>query len=314
MPAATLETPVAFLVFNRPDTTARVFEAIRAARPRTLLVVADGPRRDRPEEAERCREVLAIVDRVDWPCEVLRNLSPDNLGCGRRIASGLSWVFEQVERAIILEDDCLPHPDFFGFCTALLERYAEDPRVSMIGGTNFLGGGLAPEVTESYVYSRYFPVWGWASWRRAWARYDFAMSGWPALRDADALWSFYSQPFMREYMAALFDLVHSGRIDTWDVQWFHGCLFDNALSVIPRRNLVSNIGLTGAHTTSYDARDHELPVFPLEPGGLVAPRWFRPEARYDRTFFVRNFRRRRRIGRRVRDALRAFLDDDKVVR
>src|SRR6185295_3256318 len=127
-----LETPVAFLIFNRPDTTARVFEAIAAARPRTLLVVADGPRADRAAEAEQCRATRAIIDRVDWACEVLVNYADENLGCKRRVSSGLTWVFEQTSRAIILEDDCLPHPTFFRYCEELLDRYEDDERVMSI--------------------------------------------------------------------------------------------------------------------------------------------------------------------------------------
>lgn len=303
-----VETPVALLVFNRPDTTARVLEAIRAARPRTLLVVADGPRADRLGERERCAEVRALLDRVDWPCDVRRNYSETNLGCGRRISSGLAWVFEQVERAILLEDDCLPHPDFFRFCETLLERYADDERVMMIGGTNYLRGEL--EVPSGYVFSRYFAIWGWATWRRAFAKYDFEMRHWPALREAGALASVYRQGFMQEHFTKLFDLVHGGAVDTWDVQWFHTCLFESGLSVTPRRNLVSNIGLVGTHTSDQRSPNHELPVFPLDPGELVAPPLVHPERRYDEVMFERVFARRRstlrerltRIARRLAPA------------
>jgi hypothetical protein len=285
--AAPLETPVAFLVFNRPDTTARVLGAIRAARPRKLLVIADGPRPDRPGEAERCAAVRALVDQVDWPCEVKRSFSDVNLGCGRRISSGLAWVFAEEERAIVLEDDCLPHPDFFPFCERLLDRYADDERVAMIGGTNFLLDELR-DLPSSYFFSRYFAIWGWATWRRAWARYDFRMSHWPALREVGALATLYRQPFMQAHMARVFDLVHGGEIDTWDVQWFHACLFDNGLSVTPRANLVSNIGHVGTHTSD-DRSNHDLPVFGLGAGELVAPPLVFPERRYDEEMFRRQF-------------------------
>ena len=115
-----IRTPVAFLVFNRPDTTERVFEAIRLARPPKLLVVADGPRAHRPDDDTKCQATRAIIERVDWPCEVLKNYSEANLGCRTRVSSGLDWVFSTVEEAIILEDDCLPHPTFFRFCEELL--------------------------------------------------------------------------------------------------------------------------------------------------------------------------------------------------
>jgi hypothetical protein len=304
-----LEIPVALLVFNRPDTTARVFEAVRQARPRTLLVVSDGPRSDRPGEAERCAEVRSIVERVDWPCEVRRDISPTNLGCGRRISSGLDWVFREVDRAIVLEDDCLPHPDFFRFSATLLERYADDERVMMLGGTNFLGDRFPAEA--SYLFSRYFPVWGWATWRRAWAKYDFGMTAWPALRATAQVASFYPQPYVREHVIDIFDAAHRGAVDTWDYQWFHACLFNGGLCAIPRRNLVSNIGHAGAHPNVLALL--ELPVFPLEPGELVGPRLVFPDRRYDDAILALKFKRRRKLKRRLRDAIRAFLSNGEGV-
>jgi hypothetical protein len=152
-----LKTPVAFLVFNRPESTIKVFEEIRRARPPRLLVAADGTRADRPGEAEKCAAVRAIIDTVDWPCEVLKNYSDVNLGCKVRVSSGLDWVFEQVEEAIILEDDCLPHPTFFRFCEELLERYRYDERVGIISGDNFLFG--VRRTQDSYYFSRYAHIW-----------------------------------------------------------------------------------------------------------------------------------------------------------
>ena len=176
-----LETPVAFLVFNRPHTTDKVFSEIAAANPRKLLIVADGPRPDQPGEAERCVAVRAIVDRVDWDCEVLTNYSDINLGCKARISSGLDWVFDTVEEAIVLEDDCLPHPSFFRFCEELLVKYRDDERIAQIGGVNFQSGRR--RTNYSYYFSRYAHIWGWATWRRAWRHYDVALKAWPLIRD-----------------------------------------------------------------------------------------------------------------------------------
>jgi hypothetical protein len=176
-----IKTPVAFLVFNCPDTTIRVFEEIRCARPPKLLVVADGPRADRPGEADKCQAVRAVIETVDWPCEVLKNYSDVNLGCKIRVSSGLDWVFEQVEEAIILEGDCLPHPTFFRFCEELLETYRDDERIGMISGDNFQFGRKRGDA--SYYFSRYNHIWGWASWRRAWQHYDRNMAIWPKFRD-----------------------------------------------------------------------------------------------------------------------------------
>lgn len=285
--APPLTTPVAFFVFNRPDTAEQVFAAIRAARPTRLLVVADGPRPDRPDEAERCRQARALVDRVDWDCEVTTNFSEVNLGCKKRLSSGISWVFEQVEAAIILEDDCLPHPSFFPFCQAMLERYRDDERVMMIGGTNYLLDEL--DVEESYVFSRYFAIWGWATWRRAWRLYDIEMSEWPALKASDALALWYPEGYMRAHIGHMFDEGHAGRINTWDIQWFYTCLFNSGLSIVPRVNMISNLGAIGTHTSG-DTSNNYFPLFALDAADLRHPRRVFPSSAYDPVFFRRKFR------------------------
>src|SRR5262249_5875156 len=178
--AAPLRAPVALFLFSRPDTTRLVFDAIRQARPARLYLVADGPREDRPEEAERCRVARALCARVDWPCEVHTQFSETNLGQRRRLESGLRWLFANVDEAIVLEDDCLPDPTFFPYCQDLLERYRDEPGVLAIAGSNSQYGLHAG--TSSYFFSRYPLIWGWATWRRAWRLYDEAMSRWPAVR------------------------------------------------------------------------------------------------------------------------------------
>ena len=161
-----LQVPVAFIIFNRPDTTSRVFAEIARARPSKLIVVADGPRAEFPGEAELCARARAVIDAVDWKCEVVTDFSDRNLGCRARVSSGLDFVFSQVEEAIILEDDCLPHSSFFPFCESLLQKYRDEDRVMAISGDNFHRGCRYTDF--SYFFSRFVHIWGWASWRRAW--------------------------------------------------------------------------------------------------------------------------------------------------
>ncbi|MFA4828256.1 MAG: hypothetical protein WC855_04715 [Thermodesulfovibrionales bacterium] len=245
-----LETPVAFLVFNRPDATARVFEAIRAARPPRLLVVADGPRVDRPGDTEKCQATRAILQRVDWPCEVLTNYSDVNLGCKGRVSSGLDWVFRNVEEAIILEDDCLPHPTFFRFCEELLEKYRDDERVMMISGDNFQFGNK--RTPYSYYFSHFTHIWGWASWRRAWKYYDVNMKLWPEIRDHGWLYDVMGNARSAEYWSGIFNKVYDNKINTWDYQWTFACWVQNGLTVLPNNNLISNIGFyhEATHTST----------------------------------------------------------------
>jgi len=278
-----LKTPVAFLVFNRPDTTQQVFTAIRQARPETLLVVADGPRPDRYGEADLCAATRAIIDQVDWPCDVLTNYADSNMGCKQRISSGLDWVFGQVEEAIVLEDDCLPHPSFFPFCEQLLERYRDDERVMMIGGTNYLLDRLV--VPESYFFSRYFAIWGWASWRRAWGKYDIAMKEWERFRSENQVKSFFSQKFMQRYVTDMFDAAYQNRINTWDIQWFYSGLFNNGMSAVSKVNLISNIGICGTHTSG-DTSNNFFPTYDIEVDDLKHPCQVYPNFVYDDELFT----------------------------
>jgi hypothetical protein len=269
----TIETPVAFIIFNRPDTTEQVFQAIRQAQPPKLLVVADGPRADRPGEAEKCAAARAVIDQVDWDCEVLRNFSEVNLGCKRRVSSGLDWVFSEVEEAIVLEDDCLPDADFFGFCAAMLARYRWDERVMMISGDNFQPVGRA--LADSYYFSKYVHVWGWASWRRAWQHYDVEMTSWPVFR-AGGLARVCEAPQERRYWRYIFGAVAGGKIDTWDYQWLYACWRQGGLSVMPGVNLVSNLGIgrgDATHTveeSSFGALGRRGLSWPLVHPRLVA--------------------------------------------
>ncbi|HBE43967.1 MAG TPA: hemolytic protein HlpA-like protein [Deltaproteobacteria bacterium] len=261
------KTPVAFLIFNRPDTTARVFAEIRRARPSRLLVVADGPRTDRKGEEELIAATRAIIDRVDWPCEVLKNYSDVNLGCKRRVSSGIDWVFNTVEEAIILEDDCLPDPSFFSFCEELLARYRNDDQICQICGVNFQFGN---NITEySYYFSRYCHIWGWASWRRAWQGYDVEMKSWKGMHKRRELADILSQKEIVDYWASIFDLVYRGKIDTWDYQWTFHNMIRKRFSIIPNVNLISNIGFTvgATHTTGqsrFNNMKREHMNFPLK--------------------------------------------------
>ena len=180
MPTDTFHTPVALVVFNRPQTTRKVFDAISKARPAKLLIVADGPRANMPGEDDLCASVPTIVQAVSWPCEVSTNYAADNLGCQERMVSGLDWVFSLVEEAIILEDDCLPNASFFPFCEQLLARYRGDSRVAAISGTNLLENYA--NTADSYYFSRLGGIWGWATWRSEWKRYDRYLKCWPENR------------------------------------------------------------------------------------------------------------------------------------
>ena len=225
-----LTTPVAFIIFNRVDTAIQVFERIREAKPSKLLVIADGPRENKVNEAEKCQQCRDIIKKVDWECEVLTNYSDVNLGCKTRVSSGLDWVFENVEEAIILEDDCLPDVGFFRFCQEMLLRYRGQDRVMAISGTNILYGTekISDSVEdESYYFSNVTGIWGWATWKRAWEKYDINMKSWPKIKESKILYNVFNDR-TAEFWTKVFQDTYDGKISTWDYQWCY-TFFENSV-------------------------------------------------------------------------------------
>ena len=279
-PFDALETPVALIIFNRPDYTQQVFDQLRQIRPLKMLVVADGPRAEHPEDLNKCAATRRIIDQIDWPCDLVTNYADQNLGCGKRISSGLNWVFGQVEEAIILEDDCVPELDFFPFCEAMLHRYRDDERIMMISGSNMVDDF---DIPESYFFSRWYNIWGWATWRRAWQPYDFTIADWPVVRETHLLEAAYPKKYIGRYLRRNLDLVHTHRIDTWDIQWFFTCLRSHGLSIVPRVNLIANIGVFGTHTQG--GHGGILSTGKLNTKHLQHPNWVHAHPTYDNAFF-----------------------------
>jgi hypothetical protein len=259
-----LDTPVALIVFNRPEETSRVFAAIREARPQQLLVIADGPRSSRSGELELCARVRQIVEQVDWQCNVLHNYSDTNLGCRLRVSSGLDWLFDQVENAIILEDDCLPDPTFFRFCQEMLDLYRNNEKIMMISGSNLLGEWKS--TAQSYHFSAAGGIWGWASWRRAWQYYDVEMALWSdsasRLKVSDVL----GGGELYRIRSIDFDRTVVGHIDTWDYQWSFAQLLQSGLAVVSSVNLISNIGFNvdATHTVNPRTLYANAPATPCQ--------------------------------------------------
>lgn len=309
-----LETPVAFLIFNRPELTRRVFAAIRAARPRTLLIVADGPRSDRPDDVENCAATRAVVGQVDWECDVRTDFSDSNLGCGLRVSSGVDWVFSQVEEAILLEDDCLPATDFFAFCETMLIRYRDDQRVMHICGSNFLAGQVRGPY--SYLFSKYPQVWGWATWRRAWQHYDLSMGAWSVLKKGGWLPDLCDSPAEEYYWGGVFDKIAvSCPPPTWDYSWTFCCWIRRGMAVTPVVNLVSNLGtgFDATHTAGLTEVTH-LPLHEL-PRPILHPPFLVRDRNHDMYLFdhfypgrfLRKASMLRRIARALRGATRRVL-------
>jgi hypothetical protein len=257
---------VVLMIFNRPDLTRRVAEAVARARPSMLLVVADGPRATHPNDSALTELTRKVIDEIEWPCEVIRNYSEVNLGCRKRIVTGLNWVFTIVEEAIILEDDTLPDPSFFPYCVELLERYRQTEKIAYIGGYQFFPGLAC--VPDSYYFSIYGSLWGWATWRRAWQLNDDAMTDWPRLKRAGWTKRAFPSSDVAGFFEATWDTMRAG-FDTWDYRWYFAIRRRDMFCVVPHMSLVENIGfgLNATHTTKsppdYQSRKACQMAFPL---------------------------------------------------
>lgn len=244
-------TPILFLIFNRPDTTERVFEIIRKIKPPKLFVSADGPRAHKEGEKEKCKQTRKIIEGVDWECEVHRNFSDENLGCKRGVVKGINWFFENVEEGIIIEDDCILDDSFFTLAQKLLERYRDDERIMHIGAANFQDGRKRGDA--SYYYSKLCHVWGWATWRKAWKHYDVAIKSFDEFKSNNTIANILSDKKMQKHWLKLFQTVYDNALDTWDFQWVYTVWEQSGMSIIPNVNLVSNIGFGEEATHTRDS-------------------------------------------------------------
>ncbi|MFC5413072.1 nucleotide-diphospho-sugar transferase [Larkinella bovis] len=255
-----METPILLIIFNRPDTTQRIFDIIRVVKPKYLFIAADGPRPDNPTDIEACRAARAIIEQVDWPCTVRTLFRTENRGCGQGPAEAITWFFDHVEEGIILEDDCLPTEDFFDFCTKMLTYYRGSPNISVISGTNLMLKWKSTR--QPYLFCLTGPTWGWATWKRAWQYFDYNLTEWGNESNRDIV-----KKLLREveykYWGTIFDeLYKCRRTDVWDYQWYLARLINCPISIVPSVNLVSNIGYgKGATHTIYKSAIIEMPIF-----------------------------------------------------
>jgi hypothetical protein len=283
-PPAPLQTAVLFLVFNRPDTTAQVFEAIRKAKPPRLYVAADGPRTDRTGEAEKVAKVREIATAVDWPCEVKTLFREENLGCKYAVSGGITWFFEHEEQGIILEDDCLPSQSFFWFCEELLERYADDEQIFIISGYNKQQKWY-PELYD-YFFSNLGGIWGWASWRRAWRCYDGEMNG----LEERAVNGFFEKLLGKEvgkirkkHLLDAKQKIFQGSMNSWDYPWGYSRHVQGGMACVPSVSLIQNIGFgdEATHTRGSEADIISLRELSLP---LKINEEMKPDYRYDMKF------------------------------
>lgn len=287
MGSAMHDVPVLLVAWRRPHTIRQVIDAIRPIAPTRMFIACDGADPSHPGEQERVMETRAVLERaIDWPCTVERRFADVHQGCRLGVSRAITWFFERVEEGIILEDDCVPHPDFFTYCASLLARYRNDDRVWCISGDNFQDGHWRGD--GSYYFSRYPHCWGWASWRRCWTYFDSDLQRWPALRSSGLLESMFEDPIERGYWSAIWQRLYAeGVPDSWAYRWTFTCLLHGGLTALPNRNLVENIGFgaDATHTTAASARSPAAAG--LSP--ITHPSFLLRDAAADRYTFARHF-------------------------
>ncbi|MCF7795386.1 glycosyltransferase family 2 protein [Patescibacteria group bacterium] len=242
-----LDTPIAFIIFKRPDTTEKVFNEIRKIKPKKLFVIADGPRNEK--ERIKCEKTRGIVNKVDWDCQVYKNYSDVNLGVRERVITGLNWVFEKVEKCIILEDDCLPDQSFFPFCEELLNKYENNKDIMIISGNNHLRE-KEDVIKDSYYFSKFVYIWGWATWRRTWNLMENNLA-----IDNNVIKNNFKTFKERIYWKHVFLETEKGFIKSWAYSFFYCLLKNNGISICPRVNLISNIGFGNDSTNTASFND-----------------------------------------------------------
>lgn len=274
---AGVDVPVLVIAFNRRDALGRLFDVLGKVQPSRIYFAVDGPRKGKDGEKEKVESVRAAVSWIDWPCEVRTFFQEENLGCKKGVFTAIDWLFSQEEEGIVLEDDCIPHPDFFPYCAQLLDKYRDDERVMTICGERTPLRGLKVPGNYSYAFSRYPLIWGWASWRRAWKSMDIDLRSWPEVVSTGLMRSAFREEDHYYWFWGQFERVHAGiSRDNWDIQWVYNCLFNGGLSIIPEVNLVSNVGFgaDSTHTAGTDDPRSAAPTadlkFPLRHPPFVA--------------------------------------------
>jgi hypothetical protein len=244
------DVPVLFIIFNRQSETSRVFEQIRKAAPNKLFIAADGPRLSHPEDIEKCELTRLACSNIDWDCEVFTKLENENQGCKLAVSSAITWFFESVEAGIVLEDDCFPSQSFFSFCRQMLNRYQHDLRVMQISGSNYLGNDYSPE--GDYYFSALNDIWGWATWRRAWNKFDLNMPGYDEFKVNGGVKKYLQDRNMSNWLTMYFDDAKNLEASVWSSQWAYAIAKNNALTIVPSKSLVDNIGFDdqGTHSSS----------------------------------------------------------------
>jgi len=282
-------TAILFIIFNRPSTTQHVFHAIKRAKPTRLYIAADAPRVGNAADEAKCKAARAVTEQIDWPCEVKRLFRDENLGCGRAVSEAINWFFKHESEGIILEDDCLPHPDFFTFASTMLTHYRNDQRIVSINGSSL---GYHPANKNSYSYSRFMNMWGWATWKDRAIQIDYQLNEWKQIRNKTRWVYNHTKQYLFDadinwyrLWRNKFTKVAADPGFTWDWQWMYHQLRNKQFSIVPAVNLISNIGFDADATHTFEAANPAANIsLEATPSPLIHPSDIKPDLIYEEQY------------------------------
>lgn len=307
------DTPVLILTFNRPDLVEPLIDAIRVAKPPRVFLASDGPRLGLAEDDFLVSETRRkLLEQIDWPCEIVTRFQESNLGLVEHAVSSFDWAFERCDRLVVLEDDCVPHPDFFGFCEELLVRYSEDSRVWCVLGDN--SGKVPVKGRDSYTFSRYaLPTWGLALWKRSWEKFDRNLDLWAAIRETPREKALWATKREGDVISSLLNRVRDVERHSWGYVWMFSAMYDGSLAIVPRVNLIRNIGhnrADAAHTRGPSLRSNfpTASILPLRhPTRVVRFKRAERVARNGRLFGLKKASRIYQFKKSAKKLLRRLL-------
>lgn len=251
-----MNTPILLIFFNRPDFSKLLIERLSKIKPKKIFISVDGARDNINGESEKCEKVRGLASNITWDCTVETLFHKENLGCQKAVVSAIDWFFSKVDNGIILEDDCIPSDSFFPYCSELLERYKDDSRIMHVAGTNLHLGRKFSE--NSYFFSNVTPVWGWATWKRAWGKYDRNLESFQDFFKNKDQYNIYGRRELQEKLLKYLKLILDGKLNTWDYQWEYSVRVNSGLSIYPEVNMIENIGFSAGASTHTNFTDKRI--------------------------------------------------------
>jgi len=304
------DIPILVIIFNRPENSVEVINSLRRIKPSKIYISADGPRYDKNNDKRLCELTQeSVVKAIDWPCELKTKFHVDNLGCGEHVNSAISWAFKYEEKLIILEDDIIASKQFFPYCEELLERYKSDERVWLISGLNHFDGKMNLNA-DSYFFSHYAAIWGWATWRDRWKKFDLHMSKWEKWRSSNFRFSHVSMEESNHRFNVLNRYYETKvkpgeKLDSWATPFCFPIWSNSGVGIVPSENLISNIGSEGTHSNSKNEIVHFKKT--SETYSINQhPMFFQTNHKFDDFYFTTFSKRKKLMNRIINKLKRTF--------